>query len=204
MRKGFNFYRSYYDVWEELTDKDKIAFMDALLKKQFFDVDPTDLKGQAKFAYVSQRHSIDAQVKGFKDKTGNELAPPTEPPSQGAYHPPSGQEKGEEKEKAQVQEKEEGKDIESRKTDFYNSLQGFMSQYSETTISDFFNYWTEPNKKGNLRFEDQKYFDVGRRLSTWSRNENKFNNGKNTDGTRKSKLDVVFEASRTYIPPQDE
>ena len=31
-RKGFNFFRSYYDVYNELeTDKDKVAFLNALL-----------------------------------------------------------------------------------------------------------------------------------------------------------------------------
>jgi hypothetical protein len=68
-RKGFNFFRSYYDVYNELeTDKDKVAFMDALLDRQFQGVIPTNLKGMAKFAYISQVNSIDTQVKGYEDK----------------------------------------------------------------------------------------------------------------------------------------
>lgn len=68
-RKGFNFFRSYYDVYNELeTDKDKVAFMDALLDRQFQGVIPLDLKGMAKFAYISQVNSIDSQVKGYEDK----------------------------------------------------------------------------------------------------------------------------------------
>jgi len=35
-RKGFNFFRSYYDVYNELeTIEDKVAFIDALLDHQF-------------------------------------------------------------------------------------------------------------------------------------------------------------------------
>lgn len=68
-RKGFNFYRSYYDVFNELSDKDKLSFINALLDKQFLDVDPVELKGMAKFAWVSQYNSIDQQVKGYKSKT---------------------------------------------------------------------------------------------------------------------------------------
>ena len=49
-RKGFNFFRSYYDVYNELNDKDKVQFMDALLDRQFLGVKPHDLKGMAKFA----------------------------------------------------------------------------------------------------------------------------------------------------------
>lgn len=92
-REGFNFYRSYYDVYMELSDKDRVLFMDALLNKQFTGVEPNDLKGLAKFAYLSQKHSIDKQIKGWEDKTKEKLHPytpplprvvdnPTEPPCQ--------------------------------------------------------------------------------------------------------------------------
>jgi hypothetical protein len=74
-RKGFNFFRSYYDVFNELSDEDKLAFIEALLDKQFLGINPTDLKGLAKFAWISQVNSIDSQVKGYEDKTGVKLAP---------------------------------------------------------------------------------------------------------------------------------
>jgi hypothetical protein len=98
-RKAFNFYKSYYDVYKELSQKDKIIFMDALLERQFFGIEPTDLKGMAKFAYVSQKQNIDSQVFGYETKTGTTLTP-----SQGAYQGALAQEKGQEKEK----EKEKG------------------------------------------------------------------------------------------------
>ena len=37
----------------------------------------------------------------------------------------------------------------------------------------FLAYWTEPSKSGKLRFECEKFFDVGRRMDTWRRNEEK-------------------------------
>ena len=88
-RKGFNFFRSYYDVYNELSDKDKVAFMDALLERQFQGTKPTNLEGMAKFAYISQTHSIDSQVKGYEAKhealqRGKDT--PTEPPTEGAVH----------------------------------------------------------------------------------------------------------------------
>ena len=58
MREGFNFYRSYWDVANELNDKDRLAFYDALMKRQFTGIE-TDLEGMSKFAYLSQKHSID-------------------------------------------------------------------------------------------------------------------------------------------------
>ena len=68
-RKGFNFFRSYYDVYNELSDKDKVMFIDALLDRQFLGIKPNNLTGMAKFAYISQTNSIDSQVKGYEDKT---------------------------------------------------------------------------------------------------------------------------------------
>mgnify|MGYP003650344097 CR=1 FL=1 len=113
-RKGFNFFRSYYDVYNELSDADKLSFMDALLDRQFLGVNPKELKGMAKFAYISQTHSIDSQVKGYEDKTKTKLSlDPTEggtdAPTYGGSDTPTLQveEKGEVKEK----EKEQTKDI---------------------------------------------------------------------------------------------
>ena len=66
----FKFYSSYFEIAQELNDKDRLAFYDALMKKQFTGID-TELKGMANFAYISQKHSIDKQVEGweFKMKT---------------------------------------------------------------------------------------------------------------------------------------
>jgi hypothetical protein len=108
MRKAINFFRSYYEVAKELNDKDRLAFYDALLNKQFENIEP-NLKGMANFAYISQKHSIDTQVKGYYDKTKDEQFNPNESPSVGGKiggnQPPYLQEKEEDKDK--VQEKEE-------------------------------------------------------------------------------------------------
>ena len=113
-RKGFNFYRSYFDVAMELPDKDRLAFYDALAKRQFLGEEPT-LTGMAKLAYISQKYVIDAQVKGWEDKTGTslkvvekqEVNTPCQGGCQGGSdwrsYAPSVQEK--EKEKEEVKEK---------------------------------------------------------------------------------------------------
>jgi len=104
-RKAFNFFRSYYDVYNELeSDEDKVAFINALLDRQFLGVKPSNLKGMAKFAYISQTNSIDSQVKGYEDKTKTFLNPidaPIDTPTYGGTEPPTVQEK----------EKEEVKEI---------------------------------------------------------------------------------------------
>ena len=97
MRKAFNFYRSYFDVFKQLNDKDKLLFITALLEKQFDGKEP-NLIGMANFAYLSQKHSIDAQVLGFETKTNIKLTP-TQGGGQGGGVGASVQEKEKEKEK---------------------------------------------------------------------------------------------------------
>ena len=117
-RKGFNFFRSYYDVYNELNNEDKVAFIDALLDRQFLGIKPTELKGMAKFAYISQTNSIDGQVKGYEDKTGLKLDPkqggdisPTEGGRQGAWQGGVDTPTEQEKEKGKGKVKEKVKDI---------------------------------------------------------------------------------------------
>jgi hypothetical protein len=111
-RKGFNFFRSYFDVYNMLGDSDKIQFIDALLNRQFMGTKPETLKGMAEFAYVSQTNSIDSQVKGYEDKTKTRLngvnyipdsctptVPPTVPPTDGGKQTPTVQEEVKEEEK---------------------------------------------------------------------------------------------------------
>lgn len=175
-RKGFNFFRSYYDVYNELEKaEDKVAFIDALLDRQFLGVKPNNLKGMAKFAYISQTNSIDSQVKGFEDKTGIILNP-TEPPTQGVVIPP----------KQQVEVKEQGKEevkltnnIDSRKQKFASTLKEFSSIYSRDMLKEFYAYWTEPNKTNTkFRQELEKTWDIKRRLDAWSKNDKTFKNNK--------------------------
>ena len=105
MRKAFNFYRSYWEVANELNANDRLAFYDALLTRQFTGKE-IELKGLVKFAYLSQKHSIDKQIKGYEDKTKNTLNNPIEDPTQGGAQGgtvhPSVQEKEKEKEKEQL------------------------------------------------------------------------------------------------------
>lgn len=106
MRKAINFFRSYYDIANELNDKDRLLFYDAIMNKQFENIEPI-LNGMSKFAYLSQKHSIEAQIKGYFDKTKDEKFNPTntpkvDPRQGGDLHPieaPSLQEQVKEKEK---------------------------------------------------------------------------------------------------------
>lgn len=62
--------------------------------------------------------------------------------------------------------------IDDRKLKFSDTLKPFLSTYGRDMLSDFYKYWTEPNKSGSkFKQEMQKTWDVSRRLETWSRND---------------------------------
>ena len=138
MRKAINFFRSYFEVAKELNDKDRLAFYDALLNKQFENIEP-NLKGMANFAYISQKHSIDAQVKGYFDKTKDEQFNPTQPPKVAPTEPPYLQEKGKEKEKEQEKGEVQvvGKKIQLREFVYISqtNLDKLYSEYLEHEVS---------------------------------------------------------------------
>lgn len=111
-RKGFNFFRSYYDVFNELeSDADKLEFIEVLLDRQFLGKKPDNLRGMVRFAWISQVNSIDSQVKGYEDKTQTKLTPcqgGTVGVNENSFTPSlQVQEKGKEKEEVQGEEKEQ-------------------------------------------------------------------------------------------------
>ena len=141
MRKAFNFYRSYYEVLQDISNPlDRLAYLEAIIERQFTGKQPS-LEGIAKIVYNGQRYSIDKSVEGYESKTGEKLSPTqgpyqgssvgstkgptqgptegtsdgvvmtTEGPYQGPTEGPSVQEKEKEEEKEQVEEEEEVKTI---------------------------------------------------------------------------------------------
>ena len=119
----FKFYRSYFDVACELSDKDRLAFYDAIMQKEFLGIEP-NLKGSARFAYISQKHSIDAQVKGWEDYFKTQIA------DNHAMIPPMIPPMIQEEEKDKEEEKEEEKE---KQTNTIFSFDEFWETYNKKT-----------------------------------------------------------------------
>ena len=135
-RLQFKFYKSYFSVAKELNDKDRLAFYDAIMNRQFCGIEP-DLTGLLKLAYISQKHSIDAQVKGWEDKQGVKL---TE--TEQYLHPTTGGVKGAVKPpKVQVKEKEEVKEKEKEQV-----VLPFLSKEFSNTWSDWLKFRSDIKK----------------------------------------------------------
>lgn len=57
--------------------------------------------------------------------------------------------------------------------EFRKALEQYEPKYGLPMIMAFCNYWTETDQKGKMRFQDQKFFDISKRLATWhSKNQN--------------------------------
>lgn len=71
-----------------------------------------------------------------------------------------------------------------RASDFKRELIGYS--FPESMKQEFFDYWTEPNaSKTKMRYEQEKTWDLSRRLSRWANNnKDKFNLQKTDTGFR--------------------
>ncbi len=92
-----------------------------------------------------------------------------------------------------VQDIDKDIDISNRKEKFKKSLTPFVKKYDTKMLKDFYEYWTEHGKDDKkMRFEKEKTFGLSRRLSTWNKNNDKFN--PNSNNNKREKYD-------NYKPP---
>ena len=112
------------DVAMELPDKERLAFYDAIMQRQFYGIEP-NLTGMAKLAYISQKHNTDSQVKGWEDKTQLKLTP-IDTPTQGGSEGGGQQEKEKEKEKEKEELFEQFWDMYDKKEGRKDCVKKFM------------------------------------------------------------------------------
>ena len=103
-------------------------------------------------------------------------------------------------------EKEIKENINNNNIDVYNkfveesiiSFENLLTPFKEligTNYKEFLDYWTEKNDKGKLRYQCEKFFDIKRRINTWNKNTNKYDNSKTfgTSTTSESRMATLKE-----------
>ena len=66
--------------------------------------------------------------------------------------------------------------LEQRRLRFVDALLPFAARYGQETITQFAEYWTEPNRSNTrMRFEQQRTWNTSLRLARWARNDYAFN-----------------------------
>ena len=84
--------------------------------------------------------------------------------------------KGNNKESTIVPKKNISLPISERMKKFQNELSPYLGKYGKDMLNDFYEYWAEPDRKGNkMRCELEKTWNLSSRLSRWQR---RGNNGK--------------------------
>ena len=176
-RKQFKFYRSYYEIAKEITnEKERADYLMAICEYQFTGVEP-ELLGMTKFAFLSQKHSLEKQVVGYEFATNNQNTPNTYPqgvpPPIPIEHTPKAINNNKEIIKNKVN------NIEERKLKFASTLKPFLDIYGKELLNEFYKYWTEPNKSNTkFRQELERTWSLERRIETWAKKDKTFNNQK--------------------------
>ena len=99
-------------------------------------------------------------------------------------------------------------EMKSREREFYNVLVPFVNTYGREMIREFFDYWSEPNKShSKMRFEQERTWDLSRRLQTWekrSRNGfSKYNSGTDKSAANYKAVEAYRNESIQNLKPMD-
>ena len=87
-------------------------------------------------------------------------------------------------------------EMKSREREFYNVLVPFVKTYGREMIREFFDYWSEPNKShSKMRFEQERTWDLSRRLQTW---EKRSRNGFSKHNSGADKQTANYKAVEAY------
>lgn len=87
--------------------------------------------------------------------------------------------------------------IEERKLKFASTLEPYLKVYGREMLTDFYKYWTEPNKS-NTKFkqETEKTWSLERRLETWAKNESKFTGSKPQQQNQPQQINKAYNTRR--------
>lgn len=99
-------------------------------------------------------------------------------------------------------------EMKSREREFYNVLVPFVKTYGREMIREFFDYWSEPNKShSKMRFEQERTWDLSRRLQTWGKRSingfSKYNSGTDKSAANYKAVEAYRNESIQNLKPMD-
>ena len=188
-RTQFKFYKSYYELAKEIdNDKDRAEYLMAICEYQFTGIQP-ELKGMTKFAFLSQKHSLEKQVVGFKTATDPDRIPPMDTPEGYPDSIPLGHTPNAIKNKEYIIDNNQEESIKVNTKIFIpptlSDVQSYfeLNGYSLESANKAFNYYASANwvdsKNNKIKNWKQKMIGV------WFKEENKvkINTTKNIEKT---------------------
>ena len=84
--------------------------------------------------------------------------------------------------------------LDDRREKFRMDCFAYVGQYDNESVSNFFNYWSEENKQTKkMRFEEERYWSMARRLTRWVKNQYTASDTAATIRLRKTKKNEAQE-----------
>lgn len=95
------------------------------------------------------------------------------------------------------------KTLEERERIFREEADKYRQTYGDRIIDEFLTYWTEPTPgRKRMRFEGEKTWEMSRRISTWFKNDKKFNHGSKSndpDAAREQREQEIAALMQKYM-----
>ena len=192
MRESFVFYRSFYDAIKDLPRDVHGEIYTAIMEYSLYGKETENLKTIARSVFTLMKPQIDVNNKRFENgKRGGR--PKSEDKPKGNQN----ETKDEPKNNQKITKDEPNVNVNDnvnvytenttnvvskkdaakaatlkRKEEFRASLSEFENSYHASTLSAFFNYWSELNKSGTkMLFEMKPTWELSKRLATWASRE---------------------------------
>jgi len=167
-RESFIFYRSFYEAICELPENNQLELYNAILLYSLEFKEPK-LTGISRTIWILIKPQIDANnkryingckgsVHGNKGGRPLKIKTPKQTPNKTPKKPLSNK------------PKTPNDNVNVNDNELYTQLKSFVSEYGKDMIREFYDYWSEPNKKGKLKYELERTWDLSRRLKRWSGN----------------------------------
>lgn len=187
MAEGKNtivFYRDWKEIFESLSDKDCAELIrhifryvndenpetdNEIVKYVFIPIKNSLKRDLKKWENIRQKRSDAGKASAESRKQSEQMSTSVESDQQTSTNPTVSDSVtviDSDKRKKTINQKI--KEREKKEELFKKEVLEFKDQYDHNMLKAFFNYWSEPTKdKTKMRFEQEKTWDVKRRLITW-------------------------------------
>lgn len=206
-RDSMVFYRSFYESLKGLSPIICAEVYDAIFSYGLDFIEPEFSEPVARAMFTLIKPQLDANIKRYENGT--------KPKSkQNASEKKQDESKTVSNDNVNVndnvnanvdvllkKETKQKKPLEQRKEEFKIELLEVATNENldMQVVKEFFNYWIEPNQsKTKLRFELEKTYDISRRLATWFKNNQKFNQNKNVNYGKETRTDSQNNAKEQF------
>ena len=180
-RESLIIYRSFYEAIKELPSQNQAEIWGAICELGFNN-NLIELQGISKTVFILVKPQIEANYKkylnGLKPKNKQKVSDKKANPKQTVSKP-----QGNVNVNVNVNENNTVNGIERKRDEFKKLIEPFKEKYTARLLNVFYEYWTASDLKSKkIRFENEKFFDVGRRLASWKRREKPSDYGPTDDG----------------------